>query len=180
MDGRSFDIRDERFWVGTQTADRDRAGGARTSGLVVDEEAVREALRGYLRLPPEVARELEVAEALFPRPRHPLPLARLLMKWVRFVVAVERGYPLGGEDYSNDLDARDLLERLTTLVPSIRIGVTAIIEPWDARFRSATRRSTEPLGKWRPWREGTITPDGTGWWYFREPPSWSSDNSRHQ
>ncbi len=50
MDGRSFDIRDERFWVGTQQADRDRAGGTRTSGLVVDEDTVRGALKGYLRL----------------------------------------------------------------------------------------------------------------------------------
>ncbi len=179
MDGHGFDIRDERFWIGTDTGDRERAGSARARQLMVDEEAVQRALKEHLRLSPEAAGELEIVEALFPRPQHPLPLARLLIKWIRFVVAVEWGYPLGGEDYSNDLDSRDLLERLMTLVPDIRPAVTAIIKLWDARFQTATRPSAEPLGKWRAWQEGMIAADGVGWWYFREPLTWPSGNSLH-
>ena len=37
--------------------------------------------------------------------------AGLIRKWREFVEQVERGYPLGLEDYRNDLDVRAILEQ---------------------------------------------------------------------
>lgn len=50
----------------------------------------------------------------------------LIEGWRRFVEQVERGYPLGLEDYRNDLDLR-------TLIEVAQIGAEVAEE--DARFR---------------------------------------------
>jgi hypothetical protein len=52
--------------------------------------------------------------------------AGLIEAWRNFVAQVERGYPLGLEDYRNDLDLR-------TLIEVAQIGAEVAGE--DARFR---------------------------------------------
>jgi hypothetical protein len=74
--------------------------------------------------------------------------AGLVRRWRNFVAQVERGYPLGLEDYRNDLDTRAIIlmagaeddevlaldERLKAMLthPEIRVWESAPGEPfWD-------------------------------------------------
>jgi hypothetical protein len=59
------------------------------------------------------------------RPRTKDPAA-LVEAWRRFVDEVERGYPLGLDDYCNDLDLRSLIEEA---------GVASQVAEADARLR---------------------------------------------
>lgn len=59
----------------------------------------------------------------------------LISRWQAFVAQAETGYPLGIEDYRNDLDLRSLIALA---------GIAERVSSEDARFRSLlTRTETE-------------------------------------
>jgi len=70
----------------------------------------------------------------------------LLMRWSVLIGEVERGYKLTAYDYTNDLSARDRLEKLSTLLsPELRGKLMNVLAPLDERFVSATETTTHPL-----------------------------------
>ncbi|MFF1821362.1 hypothetical protein ACFVWG_28935 [Kribbella sp. NPDC058245] len=64
----------------------------------------------------------------------------LLERWVRFVDDCEHGYPLGAEDYFNDLTSRDALERALNSPQLQRFPelsqLRKNVERVDSRFRA--------------------------------------------
>jgi hypothetical protein len=78
--------------------------------------------------------------------------AGLIRRWREFVEQVERGYPLGLEDYRNDLDIRAIIERAQAENEEIRA--------LDARLKKMlTSRET------RVWDSG----QGAAFWDFGYP-----------
>src|SRR5579884_3736718 len=144
--------------MGSMTADNTGASGqniasprysearSRRNATQVRDGTERELL-GYLHLDAGQLADLRrVEQEATRRARHEISLATLVLNWVHFVLEVERGYQLGGYDYTNDLDTRRILEDFMDEVPGIRPGIQAILQPCDHRFRDATVESNEPLG----------------------------------
>jgi len=62
--------------------------------------------------------------------------AQLISRWRAFVGEAERGYPLGLDDYRNDLDLRSLIAEA---------GLEQSVEQDDARLRALLIRTEETL-----------------------------------
>lgn len=95
-------------------------------------------------------------------------LEGLVDTWERVVGEVERGYDLTLDDYLNDLDARDLLDRALALASdaqrtALRGRVTAV----DGRFRDATTPCPCVWGEDVAQEEGWLRE--REWWYFARP-----------
>jgi len=95
----------------------------------------------------------------------------LLAAWEKTAQQVERGYPLGLDDYLNDLDGRQLLEDVLKEVPEARTpDVADRLHRADARMRGAVRRVDECL-----WGSRVAEAEGWNaddeWWYFAIPRS---------
>lgn len=116
---------------------------------------VRERLLEYLDLQPSTMQALVAGEPHYTT--HAVRLERLLEEWTGAVLDVERGYALGVDSYTNDLEARHLLEQLMAAVPGLRVKLEPLLEPWDRRFLQSTTASGESLGhhdaEWWSWRE---------------------------
>ncbi len=82
----------------------------------------------------------------------------LVRRWREFVEQVEKGYPLGLEDYRNDLDIRAILERAQAEDPEIR--------ELDARLKKMLTAK-----KKRVWESGENDP----FWDFGYPKNVSGD-----
>jgi hypothetical protein len=83
--------------------------------------------------------------------------------------AAELGYPLGLDDYLNDMDGRDLLEgALQSLDRPARAAARARLEAADRLLLGATLPCAECL-----WGEELAEAHhweaGTQWWYYRVP-----------
>jgi hypothetical protein len=81
----------------------------------------------------------------------------LVAGWRHFVSQVEAGYPLGLDDYRNDLDIRSLIELA---------GLAAQVEDEDHRFRALLTRTD--LAVW-----SSDTPDA--WWVRGYPTNASGE-----
>ncbi|HKO57448.1 MAG TPA: hypothetical protein VJ276_16360 [Thermoanaerobaculia bacterium] len=82
------------------------------------------------------------------RSQHAVPptVASLIAEWARFVQEVEVGYACSIYGYTNDLSTRDLLDELIERGPSsLAVEIERELEPWDDRYRVATRPSKRPL-----------------------------------
>src|SRR2546425_741669 len=62
--------------------------------------------------------------------------ARLVAEWQRFVSQVEQGYPLGLDDYRNDLDLRELIAW---------VGLEPEVAAEDERLRNALTDSGQEI-----------------------------------
>jgi hypothetical protein len=96
----------------------------------------------------------------------------LVAGWERTAAQVRGGYPLGLDDYLNDIDARQLIEDVVAQLPDA--GEPALmlrVQAADLAMREAIDGTDECLwGEAIADREGW-TPD-ENWWYFglpREP-----------
>jgi hypothetical protein len=96
-------------------------------------------------------------------------LRGLVENWERVVAEVERGYPLGLDDYLNDMDGRQLLENALEVAPGELRG--AFVE----RVRRADDRIRQQLVHAGRCLWGQIVADEEGWrdykewWYFYRP-----------
>jgi hypothetical protein len=71
---------------------------------------------------------------------------KLLEQWQVFVREVEAGYTMSIYDYTNDLSTRDLIEEVLRRTPSsLQAALRAEVEPWDDRYRLATKPSDTPI-----------------------------------
>ncbi len=96
-------------------------------------------------------------------------LQGLVADWERSVQQVEAGYPLGLDDYLNDLDGRQLLEDALDVASDIeRVTATSRIQAADARMRSGVRPVDECLWGSRVAAAEGWTPE-RNWWYFSVP-----------
>ena len=98
-----------------------------------------------------------------------LGLQGLVEEWERAVEQVEDGYPLGLDDYLNDLDGRQLLEDALEVAPKLdRAAARVRVEGADARMRRVARIIHECL-----WGERVAEQEGWtadhNWWYFAVP-----------
>jgi len=101
------------------------------------------------------------------RAHYRITLNSLLNNWRRFVADVERGYPVGAYDYDNDLASRDLLQDLLEQGPvALQTQLTALLVPWDERFRVATDQPTERAS------DDLLA---ERWWWGRVPKKVSQD-----
>src|SRR5262249_26241710 len=96
-------------------------------------------------------------------------LAGLIESWERASYDIEREYPLGMEDYLNDMDARQLIEDLVRAVPaSLTPDLRQRLSDADSSARAGLQAVDECLwGSAVAVREGW-TPEGN-WWYFNLP-----------
>jgi hypothetical protein len=93
----------------------------------------------------------------------------LVENWERVVDQVVQGYPLGLDDYLNDMDGRQLLQNALDLAPDeVREAFLGRVNEADGRIRPAL----VPAGRclW-----GTIVAEDeqwieeVNWWYFEKP-----------
>lgn len=98
------------------------------------------------------------------RAKFHISLDYLLEGWAKFVTEVEEGYDDSIFDYTNSLSKRDFLEELLRQLPqSLRDKLLNVLQPWDTRFREATREVEEAV---------LPTLDNTrelGYWWYRVP-----------
>ena len=95
----------------------------------------------------------------------------LVAEWERTVRQIESGYPLGLDDYLNDLDGRQLLEDVLEVAAEVaRDTATKRLEIADARARRNVRWVDECLWGARVADREGWTRDGN-WWYFAVPRS---------
>ena len=93
----------------------------------------------------------------------------LVESWERTAEQVQRGYPLGLDDYLNDIDARQLIEDLVAAIPAAATELLLErIEAADMTMQDSVNPVDECLwGDAIAEREGW-TP-GDNWWYFGFP-----------
>jgi hypothetical protein len=96
-------------------------------------------------------------------------LAGLVKNWENVVRSVGQGYPLGLEDYLNDLDGRQLLEEALTLPPGEqREKHLERVKRADELMKTYVRPAGTCL-----WGEETAKAEGwtaeKNWWYFTQP-----------
>jgi hypothetical protein len=93
----------------------------------------------------------------------------LLHHWESVVEDVEEIYPLGLDDYLNDMDARQLLEEaLAVAAPGERARISARLDAADERMQELLVDAGGCLWGEARARENGWTPAGN-WWYFRRP-----------
>ena len=93
----------------------------------------------------------------------------LVADWERAVEQVVAGYPLGLDDYLNDLDGRQLLEEALAFAPSgERDGVCGRLRTVDDRMKARVSVADECL-----WGDAVAEAEGwtaeRNWWYFSLP-----------
>ena len=96
-------------------------------------------------------------------------LEGLVGEWERAVQQVDAGYPLGLDDYLNDLDARQLLEDVLEVSPPLeRAAAAARVRVADERMHHRVRLVGECL-----WGARVAASEGwtaaANWWYFAVP-----------
>ena len=93
----------------------------------------------------------------------------LVEEWERIVGQVEAGYPLGLDDYLNDMDGRQLIaDLMATVSRALTPPQRRRLEAADARMRAAV----QPLGHCL-WGDRIAKANGweaeKNWWYFSRP-----------
>lgn len=98
-------------------------------------------------------------------------LPGLIADWEGTVAQIEAGYPLGLDDYLNDMDGRQLLAEALAIVPAPeRPPAEARVRHADARARARLRAVRECLWGVRVAASEDWTPEAN-WWYFAVPMS---------
>lgn len=98
-------------------------------------------------------------------------LEGLVAEWERTVRQVDDGYPLGLDDYLNDLDGRQLIEdALDVASESQRLALEERVHRADERMRALVKMLGECLWGRRVAEVEGWTPDEQ-WWYFAVPAS---------
>ncbi len=96
-------------------------------------------------------------------------LRGLVEAWERTVREVRAGYPLGLDDYLNDMDGRQLIEDVFRTIPVAHTPTLAgRVREADALLRQHLQPAQECL-----WGAETATSRGwtpeKQWWYFQRP-----------
>jgi hypothetical protein len=87
-------------------------------------------------------------------------ISDLASAWQRSILEIESGYRLGIYDYNNDLDLREILQRVTDgSSGETREKLEAFLESSDASFSAATVFSPGP-----PF-PGALRMNPAAWWY---------------
>jgi hypothetical protein len=96
-------------------------------------------------------------------------LAGLVRRWKESARAVHRGYPLGLEDYLNDLDVRQLIaESLPLTTPAERKKARSRVIEADTVFKQHSKATRICLwGTREAARRGWTS--RKNWWYYRLP-----------
>ena len=93
----------------------------------------------------------------------------LLHHWESVVEDVEEVYPLGLDDYLDDMDARQLLEEaLAVAPPAARRAIAPRLKDADARMRELVVPVKRCLWGDARARENGWTSERS-WWYFTRP-----------
>ena len=91
----------------------------------------------------------------------------LVGAWERVVATVEGGYPLGIDDYLNDLDIRQIIEVVVSTMPTSDGPLIDRLRAADARMRAATVPAPRCV-----WGDPAASlSDRRNWWYFVIPPN---------
>ena len=93
----------------------------------------------------------------------------LVEEWERVVAQVEQGYPLGLDDYLNDMDGRELIAALMNAVARALTPVQKRrLVAADERMRAAVQPLAHCL-----WGDRLAAANGwdatRNWWYFSRP-----------
>lgn len=93
--------------------------------------------------------------------------------WVRFADELVAGYPLGLDDYLNEVDVRQLLAEALAVSPA-DLAVEKRVVMADDLFRAATEATVKCL-----WGETNAERSGynaeRNWWYFALPNNSNED-----
>jgi hypothetical protein len=96
-------------------------------------------------------------------------IAGLVEQWENAVEDVEQGYPLGFDDYLDDMDGRQLLEgALEVASAEERREVQARVRAADERMKAVLEPAKGCLWGADTARENGWTAEAN-WWYFRVP-----------
>lgn len=83
--------------------------------------------------------------------RRPVSLEGLIGQWRRLIDRAEVGYRLSLDDYLNDVEAREMLDKaLQASHGELAAELAAALMPLDERFVAATEVS-DALGRVSPW-----------------------------
>lgn len=111
----------------------------------------------------------ELLASLSQRDKLSLSLEYLLQQWRYLVENIEQGYEDTIFDYTNSLGKRDFLEALLNESPqTLRDKLSKILQPWDSRFREATKDVGEAV---LPTSDETAV---LGYWWYRVPTNLSN------
>lgn len=93
----------------------------------------------------------------------------LVEEWERVVEQVERGYPLGLDDYLNDMDGRELI---AALMHAVARALTPVQKRRLVAADERMRAAVEPLAHCL-WGDRLAAANGwdagRNWWYFSRP-----------
>lgn len=110
-------------------------------------------------------------------PREPL-LDTLIANWGAVAAAVDRGYALTFDDYLNDVDLRQLIERRLSAATEQDIRITRELRVRLAQYDEIFRLATEPTTHCI-WGDDNARDSGWGpereWWYYRQPLRYTND-----
>ena len=96
-------------------------------------------------------------------------LVGLLERWERVVDEVAAGYPLGLNDYLNDMDGRELIEAVLQIAaPREREAAAARLATADGKLHELVAAAVGCLWGAAAARENGWTPERQ-WWYFTSP-----------
>ncbi len=96
-------------------------------------------------------------------------LAGLIRRWRETSRSVRRGYPLGMDEYLNDLDGRQLISEVLPLVePAERKKLRSRVVEADSLFRRHSKATRVCLWGGREARRRGWT-SRKNWWYYRIP-----------
>ncbi len=96
-------------------------------------------------------------------------LEGLVAAWERTGLQVRAGYPLGHDDYLNDVDGRQLIEEIVAAVPAAGSArLLSRIEAADVAMQEAIVPTDECLWGDELADREDWTP-GDNWWYFGLP-----------
>ncbi len=96
-------------------------------------------------------------------------LSGLVRRWRETARSVRRGYPLGMDDYLNDLDGRQLISEVLPLVePAERKKLRSRVVEADSLFRRHSKATRVCLWGGREARQRRWT-SRKNWWYYRIP-----------
>jgi len=77
---------------------------------------------------------------------HKFQFTDILLRWERFVVDIDDGYPLGIDSYTQELSLRDELDALAGLVPPrLAAEIADALRGADSQFVAVTQPIDEPL-----------------------------------
>lgn len=99
-------------------------------------------------------------------------LLSAIASWWMFAEELEGGYVATIDDYTNDLTARSLVQRVLDMVPEGSSNILEVVSEYDGRIKRATRAGGRSI-------LAQVYRDPPDWWWWDRFPLKPSVEMRH-